>query len=113
MDFLKKNVARLTVVLRLRTYLPTAALAFLVFFFGFHALTGERGLLMQRQRTEVLSDRQAELKRLRATRAALELQAKYLRDESLSADLLEERAHHLLGFVDPRDYVIRQEAPRG
>ena len=107
------GVARPTVVFRLRTYLPTAALAFLVFFFGFHALTGERGLLMRRQRAEVLSDRQAELKRLQARRGDLELQARYLRDESLSADLLEERAHHLLGFVDPRDYVIRQEASHG
>jgi cell division protein FtsB len=113
MGVLNRLLARVPVVFRLRTYLPTAALAFLVFFFGFHALTGERGLLMQRQRSEVLADRQVELKRLQATRASLELQARYLRDESLSADLLEERAHHLLGFVDPKDYVIRQEAPRG
>jgi len=113
MAFLNGNLARLTVVFRLRTYLPTAALAFLVFFFGFHALTGERGLLMQRQRSEVLAERQAELKKLEATRTALEIQARYLRTENLSADLLEERAHRLLGFVDPRDYVIRQDAPHG
>ena len=30
-------------------------------------------------------------------------------DTSLSADLLEERARSLLGFADPRDYVIRME----
>ena len=27
---------------RFRQYVPTAALAFLIFYFGFHALTGER-----------------------------------------------------------------------
>lgn len=113
MGVLKLSVAQLTVVFRLRTYLPTAALAFLVFFFGFHALTGERGLLMQRQRAEVLADRQLELKHLQAERSDLEIQARLLRNESLSADLLEERAHHLLGFVDPKDYVIRQEASHG
>ena len=32
-----------------------------------------------------------------------------LRDTSLSADLLEERARSLLGFADPRDYVIRMK----
>jgi len=56
----------------------------------------------------VLAEREAELKRLDAERLSLETRAKYLRDESLSADLLEERAHVLLGFVDPRDYVIRE-----
>jgi cell division protein FtsB len=92
----------------IKPYLTTAALAFLIFFFAFHALTGERGILMSRQRDEVLAEREAELKRLDAERLSLETRAKYLRDESLSADLLEERAHVLLGFVDPRDYVIRE-----
>jgi cell division protein FtsB len=100
-----EGVAR--VYFRLKPYLTTAALAFLIFFFAFHALTGERGILMSRTRDEVLADRQAELKRLQLERASLETRAHFLRDESLSADLLEERAHVLLGFVDPRDYVIR------
>ncbi len=97
----------------IKPYLTTAALAFLIFFFAFHALTGERGLLMSRQRDEVLSEREAELKRLDAERVSLEARAHYLRDESLSADLLEERAHVLLGFVDPRDYVIREHPGHG
>jgi cell division protein FtsB len=94
-------------VFRRQAYLPTAVLACLIFYFGFHALTGERGLLLSRQRQEMLADKQAELTRLRRQRTDLETQARLLRDESLSADLLEERAHVLLGFTDPRDYVIR------
>ena len=113
MAFANRGLARLTMLFRFRTYLPTAALAFLVFFFCFHFLTGQRGLLMQHQRAETLADRQAELEQLKVERAGLELKAHYLRDESLSADLLEQRAHQLLGFVDPRDYVIRQEASHG
>ena len=92
---------------RLQTYLPTAAMAFLIFYFGFHALTGDRGLLLARQRREMLEEKQAELAQLRAERVDLESRARFLRNETLSADLLEERAHVLLGFTDPRDYVIR------
>jgi cell division protein FtsB len=95
---------------RLQTYLPTALLACLIFYFGFHALTGDRGLLGARQRTALLAARQAELVQVRDQRAELEVRARLLRDQSLSADLLEERAHVLLGFVDPKDYVIRTKA---
>ena len=94
---------------RLRPYLPTAALAFLIFYFGFHAFTGERGLLSSSQRDETLLTKRKELSDLRAQRRDLEVRAKLLRDTSLSADLLEERARSLLGFADPRDYVIRMK----
>ena len=96
---------------RLTTYIPTAVLAVLIFYFAFNALTGDRGLLTQRQREATLADDEAELKRLRAERAELEVRARLLSDASLSKDLLEERAHVLLGFADPRDYVIRTPPP--
>jgi cell division protein FtsB len=92
---------------RFRPYLSTAALAFLIFYFGFHAFTGDRGLLMSGQRDEALAEKSAELARLQKARVDLETRAKLLRDTSLSADLLEERARSLLGYGDPRDYVIR------
>ena len=92
---------------RLRPYLPTAALAFLIFYFAFHAFTGEQGILSSGQRSETLTAKTRELASLRAQRTDLEVRAKLLRDTSLSADLLEERARSLLGFADPRDYVIR------
>ena len=92
---------------RLTTYIPTAVLAVLIFYFAFNALTGDRGLLTQRQREATLAEDEAQLKRLRAERAELETRARLLSDTSLSQDLLEERAHVLLGFADPRDYVIR------
>ena len=34
----------------LRPYIPTTVLAFLIFYFGFQALTGDRGLLSLAQR---------------------------------------------------------------
>lgn len=92
---------------RLRQYVPTAALAFLIFYFGFHAFTGERGILSTHQRNETLAAKTRELAALRKEREDLEARAHLLRDSSLSADLLEERARSLLGFSDPKDYVIR------
>ena len=92
---------------RLRSYLPTAALGLLIVYFLVHAFTGEQGLLSSNQRDAALVAKRQELAALRAQREDLEKRARLLRDTSLSADLLEERARSLLGFADPRDYVIR------
>jgi cell division protein FtsB len=92
---------------RVKPYIPTAILGFLIFYFAFHALTGDRGMLSGEERDTVLAKRQAELKLVRAQRMDLEARARLLRDRSLSRDLLEERARSLLGFADPKDYVIR------
>jgi cell division protein FtsB len=100
-------VTNFVVLARLRTYLPTAALLFLIVYFGFHAFTGERGLLSSTQRDATLAAKSQELAELRTQRQDLEARARLLRDTSLSADLLEERARSLLGFAHPSDYVIR------
>jgi cell division protein FtsB len=93
---------------RLRPALPTVALLGLIVYFVFHGLTGERGLLLSSQRDAILNARSKELAELRQRRVDLEARARLLRDNSLSADLLEERARSLLGFADPKDYVIRE-----
>jgi cell division protein FtsB len=97
------------VLASLRPYLSTAFLALLIFYFGFHAFTGEGGLLQSDTRDATLVAKTQELQRLTTQRHDLEVRAQLLRDESLSADLLEERARSLLGFADPRDYVIRMK----
>ena len=92
-----------------RPYLSTAALALLLAYFAYHAFTGEQGLLTTAQRNQALAVKVAELQQLTAERQDLETRAKLLRDTSLSADLLEERARALLGYSHPKDYVIRIE----
>ncbi len=94
---------------RFRAYLSTAALALLIFYFGYHAFAGEGGLLRSDQRDATMIAKTRELVELTAQRHDLEVRARLLRDSSLSADLLEERARSLLGFADPRDYVIRMQ----
>ena len=91
----------------LRSYLPTAALGLLIVYFGFHAFTGDRGILSTGERDATLVAKTRELQVVKLQRQDLEVRAQLLRDQSLSADLLEERARTLLGFADPRDYVIR------
>jgi cell division protein FtsB len=91
----------------LRPFIATGVFTALIVYFGFQAMTGDRGLLGWEEREALLAQRQAELKRVVAERADLEARAELLKDEHLSADLLEERARVLLGFADPRDYVIR------
>jgi cell division protein FtsB len=95
------------VLARFSPYAPTALFALLIFYFAVNALTGERGLLTDHRRETTLAARTLELQQLRAERGRLEMRARYLSDDNLSRDLLEERARAVLGFADPRDYVVR------
>jgi cell division protein FtsB len=95
------------VLARLSTFIPTVVLAALIVYFGFNALTGDRGILTTRQRQATLTEDLAQLQSLRAQHAELALHARLLSDASISNDLVEERAHEVLGFADPKDYVIR------
>jgi cell division protein FtsB len=92
---------------RFRPYLPTAVFALLIFYFGCQALTGDRGLLTHSARNAALASRTEELKRLQAEDIELQTRVRLLSDNSLSRDLLDERARTILGFADPHDYVIR------
>jgi cell division protein FtsB len=100
----------------MKPYFPSAVLLLLVVYLGVQALTGQRGLLSGGERDEMLVRRQAQLASIMEQRRDLEVRVRYLRTDSLSRDLLEERARAVLGFSDPRDYVIRVStpvAPRG
>jgi cell division protein FtsB len=92
---------------RLKSYIPITILAFLIFYFGFQALTGDRGLLSRGERNATLKEKSATLAELVVQRQDLERRAQLLRDQGLSIELLDERARSTLGLADPRDYVIR------
>lgn len=103
---------------RMKRYRLSAFLALMILYLGVQALTGERGLLSGAERDATLARRAAELKVLKTEQADLELRVRYLRADSLSRDLLEERARAVIGYGDPRDYVIHMahvpvaEAPK-
>ncbi len=96
---------------RMKPYFPAASLALLIVYLGVQALTGQRGLLSGGERDAMLTRRETELSGILEQRRDLEVRVRYLRTDSLSRDLLEERARAVLGFADPRDYVIRVSAP--
>lgn len=96
---------------RMKPYFPSAMLLLLIAYLGVQALTGERGLLSGGERDAMLLRREAQLASLMEQRRDLEIRVRYLRTDSLSRDLLEERARAVLGFADPRDYVIRVSTP--
>jgi cell division protein FtsB len=96
---------------RMKPFLPSAILLFLVVYLGVQALTGQRGLLSGHERDALMVQREAQLAGILEQRQDLEVRVRYLRTDSLSRDLLEERARAVLGFADPRDYVIRVSAP--
>ena len=95
---------------RMKPYSLSAFLLLLVVYLGVQALTGQRGLLSGGARDALLAQRENQLATLSAERADLEVRVRFLRTGSLSRDLLEERARAVLGFADPRDYVIRVAA---
>ena len=96
---------------RITTFVPTLILAALIFYFGFNAMTGDRGILQTRERQATLAEDEAQLAALKAEHADLAQRAALLADGHISRDLLEERAHVVLGFADPKDYVIRASEP--
>ena len=96
---------------RMKPYFPSTILLLLIVYLGVQALTGERGLLSGHDRDAMLVRREAQLAGIMEQRRDLEVRVRYLRTDSLSRDLLEERARAVLGFADPRDYVIRVSAP--
>jgi cell division protein FtsB len=96
---------------RMKPYLPSAILLLLIVYLGVQALTGQRGLLSGHERDTLMVRREAQLAGIMERRRDLEVRVRYLRTDSLSRDLLEERARAVLGFSDPRDYVIRVSAP--
>ena len=96
---------------RMKSYRVSCVLLLLLAYLGVQALTGERGLLSGASRDALLGQREDQLAQLTEQRRDLETRVRYLRSESLSRDLLEERARAVLGFSDPRDYVIRASAP--
>ena len=95
---------------RMKPYRLSIVLLLLLAYLGVQALTGERGLLSGSSRDALLGQREAQLAHLTEQRRDLETPVRYLRSDSLSKDLLEERARAVLGFSDPRDYVIAVQA---
>ncbi len=85
----------------------------LVAYFGYHAVSGSRGLLAWREVSAELAASHQELDGLRAERTALERKVQRLRHDSLDRDLIDELARRELSFVAPTDVIILLDAKDG
>ena len=104
------HVATMVSHRRRRTILTVLALylfaALFIGYFAVNAFTGNHGLRAQADLDQQMATMQAELKELKAERAAWEHRVSLLRSDRIDPDMLDERARMLLGFVDPRDATL-------
>jgi cell division protein FtsB len=93
-------------LLRPRQILAPIIFATVFGYFGYHLVNGERGLLaMVNLQREVLVAEQ-NLAEAETTRKIWERRVSALRNQSLDADMLDERARVLLNFARKDDVVI-------
>jgi cell division protein FtsB len=75
-------------------------------YFGYHAVQGDRGLIAWYQVTQDLKNAQATYDRVHADREALAHRVALLGPEHLDLDLLDERAHAVLGIARPDEVMV-------
>lgn len=80
-------------------------LVFAVFYIGFHAVSGERGVFALFKETRRLEALKAELVEVTSQREILEKKVRLLSSDSLDLDLLDERARIVLGLAGKNEIV--------
>lgn len=75
-------------------------------YFAINAFTGAHGLRAQKDLDQRLAHMQSELTELKAQRTRWQRRVALLRGDQIDPDLLDERAHALIGLVDPRDVIM-------
>ncbi len=80
--------------------------AFLVAYFLYHTVQGERGWFAMERLQKEVAVAQDNLSRLQKERQALEHRVKLMRPESLDPDLLDEKSREMLDYSKSGDIVI-------
>ena len=78
----------------------------LIAFFGFHSLTGERGLLMRDNLDRDIAAAQEHLQLLKKENTQLESRISLMRSHIIDKDILEEMARSELGLFADNDILI-------
>lgn len=93
----------------IRRLIPSFFLALAIAYFGYHALTGEQGVLNWLVVESEIRETEAELAVATAQREDLEETAARLRSDSLDLDYLDERARDVLNVAHPREFIVEIE----
>lgn len=75
-------------------------------YFSYHTVYGERSYARLTGLNALVAEKEKSLEEITAQRASLERDVKMMRPETLSVDLLEERARLVLGYKNPEEIVI-------
>lgn len=81
-------------------------LACTFFYIGFHAVSGDRGLVAWFKESRKLTTLKADLATATAEREEYERKVKLLSSNSLDLDMLDEQARSVLGFAAPDEIVV-------
>jgi cell division protein FtsB len=90
----------------LRRFAPTVFAIFLVLYFLFHSIQGDRGLLAWARLSQDLEAAKMELTFLKEEHVKLDRRVSHLRRDNLDLDLLEERAREMLSFMRAGEVMI-------
>ena len=80
-------------------------LVLVMFYLGFHAVSGERGVFALFKETRKLEKLQTELTEIKTKHEALERKVRLLSDNSLDLDLLDEQARRVMGMAGKDEIV--------
>jgi len=78
----------------------------LTMYFGYHLLQGDRGWFALQKLETAVAEAQSTHETVRDERAGVEHRVRLLRPDTLDADMLDERARSVLGYVHPDDIVV-------
>ena len=90
----------------------TYSLYFLLAYFLYHTISGDRGILAWLQIRKDVSQTQEILKDRQAEKDKLEKKVQLLRPDHLDLDMLDERAREVLGYAHPEDVILLPEDPK-
>lgn len=76
-----------------------------LFYLGFHAVSGDRGAVAYLKESRRLASLKAELEQVKAEHEAVDNKVRRLSDKSLDLDLLDERARAVLGLAGKNEVV--------
>ena len=83
--------------------------AFLIVYFAFHAINGERGLLKYLYLRQEISEAKKIAAEYESQKTHLEEKVKHLSNGSLDLDLLDERARVVLNLAGSDEFILLDE----
>lgn len=84
---------------------------FVLFYLGFHAISGERGILAWFKANHKLTVLEQELAEVKTKRETMQKRVDLLSGPEIDYDMLDEQARRVLGFAGQNEVVILNKDP--